>query len=95
MTKIKQLGPGLLLCLALAVPCWLLGKAFPIVGGPVFAILSGMVVGMFLLKLLLQVVSGYETILSYAVIPVTMVWNFLFADRIMAWCRRKGGTCYE
>ena len=61
----------------------------------VIAYLSGMVVGMFLLKLLLQVVSGYETILSYAVIPVTMVWNFLFADRIMAWCRRKGGTCYE
>ena len=61
----------------------------------VIAYLSGMAVGMLLLKLLLLVVSGYETILSYAVIPVTMVWNFLFADRIMAWCRRKGGTCYE
>lgn len=47
MTKIKQLGPGLLLCLALAVPCWLLGKAFPIVGGPVFAILAGMLVTLF------------------------------------------------
>ena len=62
----------------------------------VIAYLSGMVVGMLLLRLLLQFVSeGYETILSYAVIPVTMVWNFLFADRIMAWCKRKGGTCYE
>ena len=47
MTKIKQLGPGLLLCRALAVPCWLLGKAFPIVGGPVFAILAGMIVTLF------------------------------------------------
>ena len=47
MTKIKQLGPGLLLCLALAVPCWLLGKAFPIVGGPEFAILAGMIVTLF------------------------------------------------
>ena len=47
MTKIKQLGPGLLLCLALAVPCWLLGKSFPIVGGPVFAILAGMIVTLF------------------------------------------------
>ena len=47
MRKIKQLGPGLLLCLALAVPCWLLGKAFPIVGGPVFAILVGMIVTLF------------------------------------------------
>ena len=47
MTKIKLLGPGLLLCLALAVPCWLLGKAFPLVGGPVFAILAGMIVTLF------------------------------------------------
>ena len=38
MTKIKQ---------SLAVPCWLLGKAFPIVGGPVFAILAGMIVTLF------------------------------------------------
>ena len=50
MTKIKQLGPGLLLCLALAVPCWLLGKAFPIVGGPVFAILFGMILTLILAK---------------------------------------------
>ena len=47
MKTIKNLGPGLALCLALAVPCWLLGKAFPIVGGPVFAILAGMVISLF------------------------------------------------
>ena len=47
MTQVKKLGPGLVLCLALAIPCWLLGKAFPIVGGPVFAILTGMVVTLF------------------------------------------------
>ena len=35
--------PGLLLCLAIAAPCWLLGKRFPVIGGPVFAILAGMV----------------------------------------------------
>ena len=29
-------------CLAIAVPSWLLGKAFPIIGGAVFAILAGM-----------------------------------------------------
>lgn len=47
MTTVKKIGPGLLLCLILAVPCWLLGKAFPLVGGPVFAILSGMVIALF------------------------------------------------
>ena len=46
MTKVKNLAPGVLLCLVLAVPCWLLGKAFPVVGGPVFAILAGMVISM-------------------------------------------------
>ena len=47
MTQIRKLGPGLALCLALAVPCWLLGKAFPLVGGPVFAILAGMIISLF------------------------------------------------
>lgn len=36
--------PGLALCLAIAVPCWFLGKAFPIIGAPVFAIIIGMAV---------------------------------------------------
>jgi len=33
--------PGILLCFSLAVPSYLLGKAFPIIGGPVIAILFG------------------------------------------------------
>ena len=48
MEFVKQKGPGLLLCLAIAVPCWLLGKAFPVIGGPVFAILAGMVLTLLL-----------------------------------------------
>ena len=40
-------GRGLLLCLAVAVPCWFLGKLVPVVGGPVFAILLGMLVAAF------------------------------------------------
>ena len=42
----KERGPGLLLCLCIALPCWLLGKAAPVVGGPVFAILAGMVLAL-------------------------------------------------
>ena len=48
MESCKKTLPGLLLCLVLAVPSWLLGHAFPVVGGPVFAILAGMVVALFL-----------------------------------------------
>ena len=44
MNFLRKNGKGLLLCLAIAVPCWFLGKQFPIVGGPVFAILAGMVI---------------------------------------------------
>lgn len=47
MNSVKQTLPGLLLCLALAIPGWLLGCAFPVVGGPVFAILLGMLAALF------------------------------------------------
>ena len=50
MNVVKQNVRGILLCLLLAVPAWLLGKWIPVVGGPVFAILAGM-----LLTLLLKV----------------------------------------
>ena len=32
---------GILACFGIAVPAWLLGKAFPVIGGPVIAILIG------------------------------------------------------
>ncbi len=46
MEFLKKTAPGLLVCLVLAVPSWLLGRALPVVGGPVFAILLGMVVSL-------------------------------------------------
>lgn len=47
MEFINKNGKGLLLCLVSAVPSWFLGKAFPIIGGAVIAILAGMVVTVF------------------------------------------------
>ena len=41
---------GILLCLAIAIPAWFLGKAVPVVGGPVFSILIGMIVTLFFKK---------------------------------------------
>ena len=46
-TWIRNHWAGLLLCLAIAVPSWFLGKLFPIVGGAVIAILAGMVITLF------------------------------------------------
>ena len=48
MNWFKKNGKGLLLCLLIAVPSWLVGKKFPIIGGAVIAILAGMVVTLFL-----------------------------------------------
>lgn len=48
MNWINSHWKGILLCLCIAVPAWFLGHWMPVVGGPVFAILAGMVVTLFL-----------------------------------------------
>ncbi|MGN0394527.1 MAG: YeiH family protein [Coprococcus sp.] len=44
MNWIKKNWKGLLLCLAIAVPSWFLGKIFTIIGGAVIAIIAGMLI---------------------------------------------------
>lgn len=41
MEWMKKRLPGILLCLLIATPAWLLGKQFPIIGGPVLGIVFG------------------------------------------------------
>ncbi len=48
MKTLKESYKGLLLCLVIAVPSWLLGKKFPIIGGPVIAIIAGMIITLFI-----------------------------------------------
>ena len=48
MKTLQKNYKGFLLCLAIAIPCWLLGKFFPVIGGAVFAIVAGMIVTLFL-----------------------------------------------
>ena len=43
MNYLKKLAPGLLLCIFLSIPSYLIGSVFPLIGGPVFAILFGMI----------------------------------------------------
>ena len=44
MEQLRKTAPGFLLCLLLAVSSWWLGHLFPVIGGPVFAIVLGMAV---------------------------------------------------
>lgn len=44
MQFIRTNGRGMLLCLILALPAWWLGSRFPVIGGPILAILLGMLV---------------------------------------------------
>lgn len=44
MTSFRKLAPGILLCFAIAVPAWFLGKVYPIIGSPVFGIIFGMLI---------------------------------------------------
>lgn len=37
--------PGIALCFLLALPCWYLGQLVPLVGGPIFAIILGIILG--------------------------------------------------
>lgn len=45
---VKKSIPGLLICIAIAIPSWFLGKQFPVIGGPVIAIVLGMIITMFI-----------------------------------------------
>ena len=71
MKFIEKNWKGLLLCLAIAVPSSMLGKKFAIIGGPVFAIIIGMI-----LALLVKNKTAFESgvkftskkILQYAVV---------------------------
>ena len=87
MENLKKLLPGVVACLAIAVPSWLLGKAFPVIGGPVFAILIGMVIALFYKdKSLTQPGITYTSkkILQYAVILLGFGLNLSEIARVGA-----------
>ena len=46
MEFFKTKGKGLLMCFIIAVPAWLLGRAIPVIGGPVFGILFGIIIAL-------------------------------------------------
>ena len=84
---------GTLLCLVIALPCWWLGKRFPIVGGPVFAIVSGIT---FVSKKVLQyavILLGFGMNLSVILqtgkqsLPIILVT--ITTSLVIAWALHK------
>lgn len=47
MNFIKKNGLGILICFIIAIPSWLLGKQFPVIGGPIISIILGMIIATF------------------------------------------------
>ena len=47
MDFLKKNYLGIFVCLAIAVPSWILGKRFPVIGGAVIAIIIGMIITLF------------------------------------------------
>lgn len=71
MTKIKENFRGVLFCLLVAIVAWIPGKLVPVVGGPVFAIILGMILAQIIKKKeALQPGVKYTSkkVLQYAVI---------------------------
>ena len=44
--------PGIIFCFAIALPAWFLGRIFPLIGGPVSAILAGILISLFFPRLI-------------------------------------------
>lgn len=89
MSIIKSYSPGILACLVIAGISWYLGGLVPVVGGPVFGILIGMILGTTIPKIHSSKISKVmdsltkgmkftsKNILQYAVILLGFGMNFL------------------
>ena len=75
---------GIAVCFAIAVPAWLLGLKFPIIGGPVFGILIGMILAFFKRPAILdggiRFTSKY--ILQYSIILLGFEMNLFNVIRV-------------
>lgn len=81
MDKIRDLAPGLLFAALLAAPCYAAGLLLPIVGGPVFGILLGMVIAVAWGKRSSALEAGIKftskKVLQYAVILLGFGLNLM------------------
>ena len=87
--KVQDSWRGVALCLLIALPAWFLGRRFDVIGGPVFAILIGMVLALFIkddaaLPFAPGVKFTSKKILQYAVILLGFGLNLSQIARVGA-----------
>lgn len=84
MNQLKSNIWGVAICFSLAVPSWLLGKTFPIVGGPVFGILFGMLLAFWKRPPALEVGIKFTSkkILQYSIILLGFEMNLFNVIRV-------------
>lgn len=80
----KKMTTGILACFIIAIPAWLLGKAIPIIGGPVFGILFGMILAFFKRPEKLEKGIKYtsKAILQYSIILLGLEMNLFNVIRV-------------
>lgn len=73
----KKMASGILTCFLIAVPAWILGKFIPIIGGPVFGILFGMLLAFIKRPKKLEIGIKYtsKAILQYSIILLGFEMN--------------------
>ncbi len=86
MSKFKQYLPGILMCLAIAVPSSLLGKRIPVVGGPVFGIVIGIITAAIKRPSHFEMGIKYTSkkILQYAIILLGFEMNLFYVFTVGA-----------
>ncbi len=70
MPSILNKFPGIILTITIAIPAWLIGKAFPIIGGAVLGILFGMIIAFWKRPVVLEEGVQYTSkkLLQYSLI---------------------------
>ncbi|BCZ44418.1 UPF0324 membrane protein [Clostridium gelidum] len=79
MKFIKKNYQGLFLCFLIGIIAWLLGNTFSIIGGPVFAILLGLIIALFPRKDYFEsgITFTSKKILQYAIVLLGFGMNFI------------------
>lgn len=79
MNFIKKNYQGVLLCFFIGIIAWLLGKTFPIIGGPVFSILLGLLIALFPRNDHFEIGITFTSkkILQYAIVLLGFGMNFI------------------
>ena len=86
MSKLKSLISGIIFCLAVSVPAWLLGNYFVVIGGPIFGILFGIALRVAYPNVLTRFSSGVKftsrTLLQISIILLGFGMNLFLVFQV-------------